>query len=68
MTGVEVQPADIVKATIEACKVASLGRVSALDHPDNRRVPADLWDLDYADILDRAQEIADDRTRTVRPA
>ena len=60
MTGVEVQPADIVDAAVKACKRAAMAGGSL-------QVPG-LWDLTYSEILEEAQVIADGRVRDVRPS
>ena len=54
MSGVDVVPADIVEATVRACKHAA--RV-------NRPSMSVCWDLEYSKILEEAQEIADSRAR-----
>ncbi len=52
MSGVEVVPADIVDATVKACKRAA---------QENRPSTSACWDLEYSKILQEAQEIANRR-------
>lgn len=67
MTGVEVQPADIVEAAVNACKRAAYVPIGD-DAPIGQVTPPAEWDLNYQEILEGAQVIADGRTRDVRPS
>ena len=67
MTGVEVQPADIVEAAVNACKRAAYVPMGP-DAPLGQVTRPAEWDLDYMEILEAAQVIADGRVRDVRPS
>lgn len=63
MSGVEVVPADIVEATVNACKRAAYEPIGG-DAPIGQVTPPAEWDLDFVQILEQAQAIADGRVRS----